>query len=248
MPICLFAYFPLFVFISFFFYMMNCRTNCAHFGSKIGKPVSGDYHSTKSSLYSSSDQNYGEWFDWTDRITWNADELSPDNVHFVLYIYGVEADVDISLSTFRITLPDVTYYSDPADLCGELILNGNAEGNIFNPYPMRKYHSEDRLPIVIQEEDGNRFYRMEGRTYHSSSMYSNIHIECLETGVTYQASAKLRIHSELSKESHFLLMGNGPDGSRFYRTFLECLPIDNTDGWVTCSGEFMVDKEVADGA
>ena len=227
---------------------MNCRTNCANFGSKIGKPISGHYHNYKSRLGKAYNHTYGEWHQWTDTIKWNTDELSSDNPYFVLYIDSVEAGVDISLSNFSITLPDEASFPDPDDLCGELILRGDAEGNTSNPYPIRKTDWRDR-DLTILEEKGNRFYRLEGRHSRHSSITSNLNTNCFERGITYKASVKVRIHSESQKKFYFYLTGRpiSDTGDWMYRTYLECPPQDISDDWVICSGHFMVDDEMAQG-
>jgi len=227
---------------------MNCRNNCAHFGSKIGKPISGHYHHTKSRLGKTYNHTYGEWYQWTDKIKWNSDELSSDNPYFMLYIDSLEAGVDISISTFRIALPDETSFPDPDDLCGELILRGDAEGSTFNPYPFGKTDSRDR-DLRILEERNNQFYRLEGRYSRHSSIYSYLNSNCFKTGITYMGSARVRVHSESQKKFYFYLMGRSISGTGnwWYRNYLECPPQNISDDWVICSGNFMIDDEIDQG-
>ena len=85
------------------------------------------YHRTKSDLEYYDSPNYGEWYDWKGTISWDENELDPNNVYFVFYIDEVDPDVDISIDTFRISLPSKKSFSDPDNLCGELVINGDAE-------------------------------------------------------------------------------------------------------------------------
>ena len=100
------------------------------FGSKmmgIGDGVH-QHHREKSRLRSYRSPNYGEWFDWTGTFVWDEDEMSSgNNAWSVLYMYGVEEGVDISVDTFRIDLPSEASYANQNDVCGELVVNGDAE-------------------------------------------------------------------------------------------------------------------------
>lgn len=99
---------------------------CLHLGTKVGTSNS-HIHRTKDRLYNYRAPNYGEWYDWTARVSWEEDELSPENPYFVFYIYNVEEGSHISLDSFEISAPSEASYPDPNDLCGELIINGDAE-------------------------------------------------------------------------------------------------------------------------
>ncbi len=88
--------------------------------------------STLARMYNFRAPNYGEWFDWTTTFTLNEDQLDPENIAYsFLRIYHAEPGVDMSLDHFRISLPSKATYSDSLNLCGELILNGDAEVRDF---------------------------------------------------------------------------------------------------------------------
>ncbi len=71
--------------------------------------------------------NYGEWWDWYGSITWGADELDPTNAFALFRMSELETDVDISVDQIRIHHPTQGAFPDANDLCGELIMNGDAE-------------------------------------------------------------------------------------------------------------------------
>ena len=104
--------------------------NCPHFVSKMMNLNGKNHHDTKARLYNTRAPNYGEWFDWTYTFQWNEDDLNSTNPYSLLHIYHVELGVDITLDSFRISLPSEASFSDPNDLCGELIVNGDAEVRI----------------------------------------------------------------------------------------------------------------------
>ena len=62
--------------------------------------------------------------------TYNEDDLNPTNPYSLLHIYHAELGVDISLDSFRLSLPSEASFPDQNDLCGELIVNGDAEVRI----------------------------------------------------------------------------------------------------------------------
>eukprot|EP00554_Chaetoceros_debilis_P007442 CAMPEP_0194077066 /NCGR_PEP_ID=MMETSP0149-20130528/3732_1 /TAXON_ID=122233 /ORGANISM="Chaetoceros debilis, Strain MM31A-1" /LENGTH=4275 /DNA_ID=CAMNT_0038757959 /DNA_START=113 /DNA_END=12940 /DNA_ORIENTATION=+ len=212
---------------------------CPHFGSKIqGVQDSEWHHSTGSRLYKYRAPNYGEWFDWTGTFSWDADELNPDNAYALLYMYYVDAGVDFSVDTFRISLPSSASFPNPENLCGELVPNGDAEANGFHPYPLKSYRFDDTL--YVQSEDNNQFFRMADRKYASSSFNYGLNTECLQTGVKYLASVKVRIHSEFDTPYYFYVRYSSTS-----RTIISCPGKRLSDGWVTCSSEFTVNEAMA---
>ena len=100
---------------------------CPRFGTKIRMSDKTHLSRVKARLSNHDSPNYGEWYDWNDVIVFDEDELNPNNPYSVLYIDSVDPGVDISIDTFRISLPTRNSYPDPDDLCGELVINGDAE-------------------------------------------------------------------------------------------------------------------------
>ncbi len=86
---------------------------------------------------------------------------------------------------------------------------------------------------------------MPDRSRSSTTIQSHLNVECLEQGVTYLASAIMRIHSEFDEEYYFYFRYKKPDGSWHSYTYLQCPPQRYSDGWVKCSGEFIVPDSIA---
>ena len=75
---------------------------------------------------------------------------------------------------------------------------------------------------------------------------------CLTRGVTYKMSSRLRYrHSEgfvggLESYYWYFDFERASDGAWIERRILRCNPQSAADGWVTCSGLFMIDEEVSE--
>ncbi len=89
-----------------------------------------DHHGkdqTLARLYHYNAPNYGEWYTWTTTFTLNEEQLVDTNIFSLVRLYHADPGVDVSMDHFRISLPAESTYPNPNDLCGDLILNGNAE-------------------------------------------------------------------------------------------------------------------------
>ena len=161
-----------------------------------------------------------------------------------------EKGIDITLDSFDLFLPSEASYPDPNALCEELILNGDAEDNGFNPYPMVSAYSQEKLKII--EEDGNKFWRIFDRHYYKSSVKYSLDNTCLTRGVTYVMSSRVRFHHSAGfvggsePFSWYIDFKRASDGSWDEREIVNCDAQSVEDGWMTCSGEFMVDAEISE--
>ncbi len=193
---------------------------------------------------------YGEYVDLTATVTFTEEELSPDNAFFSFLFHEPEPGVDITLDSFDFFLPSESSYPDPNALCDELVFNGNAEGNGFNPYPFITTSSSEKLLVI--EEDGNKFFRLANRNDWRRSIEYKLDTTCLTRGVTYMISSRVRYrHSEGfvgGYESYFWYIDfeRASDGVWKERKIVNCEPQSAADGWVTCSGVFIVDEEMAE--
>ena len=153
------------------------------------------------------------------------------------------------MDSFDLFLPDRASYADQNALCHELVLNGDAEANGFHTYPMYSYRTNQQLTKV--EENDNKFWRLFNRDYYKSSITYTLNNACLTRGVTYLFSGKVRFH-----HSKDFVGGSEPyvwyidfkraDGEWIERNIVECDAQNVHDGWVTCSGDFMIDEELAE--
>ncbi len=269
----------------------TCKTSggdegCPQFATKIKMLDDRHLNSWKARMNQYDVPNYGEWGDWHDTITFTEDELNPTNPYSVLYIDRVDPGVDISIDSIRISNPTELAYPDPEDVCGELVINGDAEvrkwirthdvdinyliiqailsflihcsashhtchtctlkqADDMNPFPMQS--TSGSTPIFVKTENGNNYFHLPNRVDSGSSIDSHLNVECLEQGATYQASVKVRIRSEFDQQFYFyfryLLPGTENDWSSY--RYLNCPPQKWDDGWVTCSGNFIVNELLA---
>ena len=149
------------------------------------------------------------------------------------------------------SLPTEASYPEPNAVCQELVFNGDAEANGFNPYPMLASRSNERLRII--EENGNKFFRLSNRHDHTSTIKYKLDTKCLTRGVTYIISSKVRFSLqddfEGGSESYYWYINyhsKSGGGSWITQRIVDCDAQSAADGWVICSGEFMVDENLAE--
>ena len=194
---------------------------------------------------------YGEYVDFTTTVTFTEEELSPNNAYWALLFHEPEPGVDITLDSFDFFLPHASSYPDPDALCEELILNGNAENNGFSPYPMVTT-SSSQLLLVMQKDNGNKFWRLANCGGYRNSIEYELDITCLTRGVTYEISSRVRYNHMKGfvggYESYhwYIDFERASDGESVERKIVTCDPQSAAEGWVTCSGLFMIDEEMAE--
>ncbi len=193
---------------------------------------------------------YGEYADLTHKVTFREDEVSPNIAYFALVIYGPEPDIDITIDSFDLFLPSQSSYPDPRAPCDELVYNSDVEGNGFNPYPMVNSRWNERLTVV--EEEGNKFWRLFDRNSHRSSVKYKLDTTCLTRGVTYVISSKIRYHYSdgfiggTEPYYWYINFKRSSDGTWKDQYIVQCASQSVEDGWVTCSGEFMIDEDLSE--
>ena len=135
-------------------------------------------------------------------------------------------------------------------MCEELVFNGDAEGNSFNPYPMVKTKKNERLKII--EEAGNKFWRLFERENYRSSLKCELDTACFTRGVTYIMSSRVRYHISNDfvggSESYYwyLRFLRASDGAWKSRHIVDCDAQSVEDGWVRCSGKFTIDEDFSE--
>ena len=161
-----------------------------------------------------------------------------------------EPGIDITLDTFKLHLPSPASYPEPDKLCQELIFNGDAESNGFNPYPITAYRHDERITVV--EEDGNKFFRLFDRYDHRSSVYYKMDTSCFTRGVTYTISSRIRYHNSKDfvggSEPYywFFRFKRAYDNNWEDRYIVNCAPQSVQDGWVYCEGDFIIDHDLGE--
>ena len=182
---------------------------------------------------------YGEFGDYTAGISLCDYELWDNMTSLILQIDHAEIGTDITIDDFRIGLPPADLFPNPSDTCGELVMNGDAEGVGASRYPIKIHGSASSL-LVVKDENMNSYFQLTKRSDSWSSMLVNLDHKCLDRGVVYLASAKVRVHSESEHPFYFFIRALGGDNKWFHHSILECPAQKFSDGWVTCSGEMMV--------
>jgi len=228
-----------------FFSLLYDRWNCPRLTIRAGKPGGGRFYDTLLHMSDRHGPNYGQWNDWTGVIRFKEDHLWQNTTYTVLQIDRPEAGTDITLDNFKIALPGASSYPNPNDVCGELVMNGGSEDNGFSPYPMRSVHWESKLDVV-KDDNNDRYLTMYKRKDSYSSPEQDLNPNCFDVGVVYEASARVRLHSEFDESYFWYLRVTRSDGSAFHRTILQCPPQKFSNGFVYCSGKFTVDKELAE--
>ena len=163
---------------------------------------------------------------------------------------NIEEEVDITMDSFEIFLPSESSYADPNALCDELVYNGDAEGNGFNPYPMSSVIAHERIQVV--EENGNKFWRLVNREQRKSSIEYTLNVGCLAKGVVYRLSAKVRFNTKEgfvggSMSYYWYILYKSPS-KWIEQSIVHCDAQSAEDGWVTCTGDFMIDEDISKGS
>ena len=228
----------------------NSGNYCPRFVYGVKTP-NGDNHSrdvaSPKRAITTAAGDYGEYFYYSGSIRFEEGFIGPDITSLKIFFDGVEPGIDISIDYFSLALPSEASFSSPDDLCGNLIRNGDAEGNGFHSYPFLT-EGYEQFNIGQEEEDGNRFFQLQNRRFHGFKMTSAIEQACLDQGATYQLSAKLRIHTPWDESYYFSILAIHPEtGSYFTKKLLECPGQNIKDGWVECSGEVLIDDKVGVG-
>eukprot|EP00591_Stephanopyxis_turris_P012014 CAMPEP_0195517630 /NCGR_PEP_ID=MMETSP0794_2-20130614/11096_1 /TAXON_ID=515487 /ORGANISM="Stephanopyxis turris, Strain CCMP 815" /LENGTH=1723 /DNA_ID=CAMNT_0040646463 /DNA_START=75 /DNA_END=5246 /DNA_ORIENTATION=+ len=190
--------------------------------------------------------NYGDWIHFTATFRYTESDLEPQNiVYHMMQIVGPEEGVDIIMGEATLSLPDETSYPEPENVCQNLILNGNAEGNQMHPYPMKVRSAYTSRLVVKEEESGNKYYSQVGRNFAENGIIvKGLNPYCMKANLLYRMSMQTRIHSTTKVRYWAELKSFNADDSYRYSYPVQCDPQDLNDGWVTCSGNFMITEAI----
>lgn len=228
-----------------FIFLFCDRHNCPRLTIRVGRPGAHNKHDTLLHMSNVHGPNYGEWVDWTGVIKFRDEHLWQNSTWTILQIDRPEPGTDITIDNFKIALPRETSYPNPNDVCGELVRNGDAEGNGINPFPVSRTNSHTKLN-VLKDGNGNSYFSLSKRTDTWNSVHHDLDPNCMDLGVVYEISARLKLHSEFDEKYYWYIRGTRTsDSKNFHRTILQCPSQKITDGFVRCSGKFTVDKDLA---
>eukprot|EP00957_Ditylum_brightwellii_P004596 349321-Ditylum_brightwellii.AAC.1 len=173
-------------------------TNCLELSIEYQKLDESKHERPKAKMTQASAPNYNTEFLFGATVQFTPEELHDDNVYLVIYMSGPDADVDIILEEFTLSLPGVESYPNPADACAELAIGGDANLNEFATFPMRT--NTDPLKLSKIEEGGNKFYRLSERTEHYHGFHQTIPSKCAQADTMFEFSARIRLHSEVKEQ------------------------------------------------
>lgn len=207
--------------------------------------TSGRYDDGKKWLHPFQAPKYGEWGDFSGLITFQEHDLWENVTEFFFFVERPDPSTDITIDDFTIELIPEDSIPDPNDVCGELVMNGNAEVNGMNPYPQFKQDWDTSLKIA--KEGSNNYFQMTHRNDYRSNIVVPLDYRCIDEGLLLQISLKIRLHADTAQAFFFYIRGFGRRDERWYHlNVLECPPQKSSDGWKTCSGEFYVDEIMGD--
>ena len=164
-----------------------------------------------------------------------------------------EPGTTVSIDSFIFELPSAKSFPDANDVCSGLVVNGDAEstdGNGWAFYPMFSSRSSSWEPTITEEtlSNGlvNKFYRAANRRWHSDSMRFTMANGCLVQAMTYWISLRVRIDSETPLSYYVQIKGPRSDGSGWtHKRPLYCPAQSKVDGWVTCSGPYVIEEDLS---
>ena len=161
-----------------------------------------------------------------------------------------EAFSTISMAEFSFELPSSNSFPEVDNTCSELIVNGNAEnldGYGWSYYPMISNRGGWE-PVIAKETQTNgvvnKFIRASNRKYHWDSVKFNMVKGCFVKGMTYFISLRVRVSSVNPVSYVVRLFGYKTDNSGWVdKNPLRCPAQSQSDGWVTCSGPYVVEAD-----
>lgn len=190
-----------------------------------------------------------EWFTIQQQIKIDAPAVvaDPSDVFSLFTINGVEPGIDIHVDDVSVSLPPVTSFPDANNVCGDLVLNGDAESSPFT-YPFRSYLKQNTL--VLKEEDDNKFFSLSNRQQYYDSITYDLTPGCLQTGSVYSFSAKIRLHSESPVVPKVRLVSkvSGSSTLQFDEIQDSCPQVSSDYGWTTCTGDFTATSHLSTAA
>jgi hypothetical protein len=155
------------------------------------------------------------------------------------------------MDEFALELPSSKSFPKINDTCSELVVNGNADsadGRGWAYYPLWSSRSGSWEPTITKETLGsgsvNKFYRANNRKWHDDSIRFNMVKGCFVKAMTYWISLKVRVSSVIPVSYQVRISGPRADGSGWTnKSPLSCPAQSQADGWVSCSGPYVVEAD-----
>lgn len=195
---------------------------------------------------------YGEWFTISQVWQFSEEHIGDNVIESVWVLENNEAGTTLSMDEFIFELPSSRSFPAVNDVCSELVINGDAEstdGNGFAFYPMYSSRSYNWEPTITEEMSSNgsinKFYRASNRRWHSDSIRFTMANGCFVQAMTYSISLRVRVSSDTPVSYYVQLKGPKADGSGWmHKSPLHCPAQTKSDGWVTCSGPYVIEDDL----
>lgn len=140
----------------------------------------------------------GQWFPFSGTVNFSTQELNSTALAYTaLLINGPESGIDIALDDFTLSLPSqANYASSAADMCTDVVRNGDAELNGMNAYPAQVLGIPGSYLTIDKETVGgtpNKYFKLTGRTQEFASITFDIPISCAERYSSYTITNLIRV-------------------------------------------------------
>ena len=183
--------------------------------------------------------------------TVDPDEVGENVSSNIFAIENFEPGMVVSIDEFILELPSENSFPKANGTCSELVIHGDAEntdGRGLAFYPMWSSRSYAWEPTITEEtlSNGaiNKFYRAANRRWHSDTIRFNMVNGCFVQAVSYWISLRVRVSSEVPLSYYVRLKGKRyEDGEWTRKNVLFCPPQTRDDGWVRCSGPYIVEED-----
>jgi len=186
----------------------------------------------------------GDWYTWSDlklrKFPYvKKGHLKKENTEAWLSISGPEPEVDISIDNFDIYSKAGGFFPEVANVCDQLITNGNSSFDDVSPYPFRATPFWDDL-VVKSDNDGN-YLHMPDRSKVWSAPSIDIAPGCLRNYAHYKFRGFIWIHDEVKTNSRAILRYKYK-GTPLVDLIAECPSSSESIGWVKCEGMLEIQK------
>jgi hypothetical protein len=150
----------------------------------------------------------GQWFPFSGVIYFTTQELNTTLAYSALLINGPEPNIDISIDDFTVALTSAANYApSAADMCTDLIRNGNAEINGMNAYPAQILEIPGSyLTLASEGTPPNKYFKLTGRTQEFSSIAFDIPMGCAERYSSYAISNLIRVKNSATPITSQILL------------------------------------------
>lgn len=140
----------------------------------------------------------GQWFPFSGTIYFTPQELNSTALAYTaLLVNGPESGIDIALDDFTLSLPSqANYPASAADMCTDLIRNGDAELNGMNAYPAQVLGIPGSYLTIDSETvsgTSNKFFKLTGRNQEFASITFDIPKTCAEYYSSYTITNLIRV-------------------------------------------------------